>query len=117
MYTPEIINNLKPNEIIVFGSNWQGNHAGGLAKICIDNFGAIEWQADGLQWQSYAINTMDWIDKIKEWLEWLVKFANKETRKIIYLTKIWCGIAGYSEEDIKKLLPDFPANVILPKWW
>ena len=31
--TPQMITNLAPNEIFVFGSNLQGMHAGGAAKL------------------------------------------------------------------------------------
>ena len=39
-YTPEIITELKPGEIFVFGSNLSGIHGAGAAKQAI-KFGAI----------------------------------------------------------------------------
>ncbi len=116
--TPDKITKLKYNEIFVFWANWQGNHCWWAAKIAKDKFWAIEWQSEWLQGQSYAINTMDWIEKIKEWLLNLYKTSCKETTTIFFLTKIWCWIAGYKEDYIIELVRDvdFPANVILPKW-
>jgi hypothetical protein len=116
--TPDKITKLKDNEIFVFGSNWHWNHWWWAAKTAKDKFWAIEWQSEWLQWQSFAINTMDWLDKIKKWLRNLYKVTCEKTTKIFFLTKIWCGIAGYKEDDIKKLVKEiwFPANVILPKW-
>ncbi len=115
--TPDSIETLEKYEIIVFGSNAEGNHVGGLAKTCVEKFGAIQGQSSGLQGQSYGINTMSGKEEIKKGLEELAKFATENTTIIIFLTKIGTGIAGYSEREIKFLLPDFPANVILPKGW
>ena len=115
--TPDSIETLEKYEIIVFGSNAEGNHVGGLAKTCVEKFGAIQGQSSGLQGQSYGINTMSGKEEIKKGLEELAKFATENTTIIIFLTKIGTGIAGYSEREIKFLLPDFPANVILPKDW
>ena len=53
--TPENIQELKENQIFVFGSNMNGNHAGGAARLAVEKFGAIMGQAKGIQGQSYAI--------------------------------------------------------------
>lgn len=58
-FTPENISELKENEVFVFGSNKNGNHAGGAARIAVEKFGAVMGQAEGLQGQSYAIPTLD----------------------------------------------------------
>lgn len=42
----------------MFGSNLQGIHGGGAARIARECFGAIMGQGVGLQGQSYAIPTM-----------------------------------------------------------
>ena len=48
-YTPENITSLKPNEIFVFGSNTEGRHGSGTAKIAMDKFGAKYGQAEGFR--------------------------------------------------------------------
>ena len=58
-FTPQQITELKENQIFVFGSNANGNHAGGAASVAVEKFGAIEGQAEGLQGQSYAIPTLN----------------------------------------------------------
>ena len=113
--TPENITELRDNEVFVFGSNWQGNHIGWAAKQAM-KFWAIIGQPEWLQGQSYAINTMDWLDIIKEQLERFSIFASDNIDKTFYLTKIGCWIAWYKEEDIKNILPKLPINVILPYW-
>ena len=58
-YTPETIMFLEPNEVFVFGSNMNGNHAGGAAFVAQERFGA-EWGCpEGLRGQSYAIPTLN----------------------------------------------------------
>ena len=44
-----IIEKLEPNQIFVFGSNTEGRHGKGAAKIARDKFGAIYGQAEGLR--------------------------------------------------------------------
>ena len=55
--TPNHITELKPNEIFVFGSNLQGYHGGGAARLAMNQWGAVWGQGTGLQGQTYAIPT------------------------------------------------------------
>jgi len=50
------INNLKNNQIFVFGSNPQGRHGKGTAKLAL-KFGAIYGNGRGIQGKSYALIT------------------------------------------------------------
>lgn len=50
--TPERINRLASNEVFVFGSNAQGHHYAGAAKVAVEKFGAIMGQGHGLQGKS-----------------------------------------------------------------
>ncbi len=52
------IDSLGPGEVFVFGSNAQGAHGGGAARFAYDRFGAVWGQGEGLQGQSYGIDTM-----------------------------------------------------------
>ena len=124
-YTPENITKLSSHEIIVFGSNLRGKHSGGLAKICKKKFGAIEGISEGRMGQCYAFPTLDENfnqrskkDLIKS-IEKLIGTANNNTDKIFLVTKVGCGITGYSEEFMKELFnrKDISANIILPKGW
>lgn len=58
------ITELDKNEVFVFGSNGQGAHLGGAATTAVHKFGAKMGQAEVLQGQSYAINTMDFEDEM-----------------------------------------------------
>lgn len=57
--TPDNIQELTENQIFVFGSNMNGNHAGGAARLAVEKFSAVMGQAEGIQGQSYAIPTLD----------------------------------------------------------
>ena len=52
------ITRLEPGEVFVFGSNASGAHGGGAARFALDRFGAVWGQSEGLQGQSYGIDTM-----------------------------------------------------------
>lgn len=56
--TDDLITNLRPDEVFVFGSNLAGAHGGGAAAATHMFFGAVWGQGVGLQGQSYAIPTM-----------------------------------------------------------
>ena len=56
-YTGEI--KPSPGTIFVFGSNPQGRHGAGAAKVARLRFGAVYGQGEGLQGSSYAIPTKD----------------------------------------------------------
>ncbi len=123
-YTPENITELKPNEVFVFGSNMNGNHAGGAARVAVEKFGAIMGQAEGLQGQSYAIPTLDKdmqkvdLDTLQKSLFRFCQFANDNPAKTFYLGKIEClGIAGFTLDEILSVINrvDMPDNVIIPE--
>lgn len=51
------ITHLNSNEIFVFGSNPEGRHGAGTAKIAANKFGAVYGQGRGLQGKSYGLIT------------------------------------------------------------
>ena len=55
------IGNIVPDKdtIFVFGSNPEGRHGAGAAKVAIECFGAIYGQGEGLQGNAYALPTKD----------------------------------------------------------
>ena len=102
--TPEFIRSLSENEIFVFGSNLAGAHGGGAARIAADRFGAIMGQGVGLQGQSYAIPTMQGgVDTILPYVEEFIAFAKQHPEMTFLVTKIGCGIAGFTTDEIAPL--------------
>ena len=117
------IDTLKDNQIFVFGSNANGNHAGGAARQAVESFGAVMGQAKGIQGQSYAIVTLDEnmqkvsLDYIGEQLEELNEYASRHSAHQFLLTLIGCGIAGFSVEEIKAEVAkiEWSRNVDVPE--
>ena len=118
LYTPDAISSLKPDEVFVFGSNLQGHHGGGAARVAQMKFGAIWGQGVGLQGQSYAIPTMQGgPDTIQPYVDQFIAFAMDHTELFFYVTRIGCGIAGFKDQDIAPLFADALdiENVCLPE--
>ncbi len=109
------ITELDENEIFVFGSNGEGAHIGGAAAFAVQKFGAIMGQDEGLQGQSYAIDTMDGEDVMTAQIERFLEFAKNHPELTFYVTEIGCGIAGYQAENIAPKFKNSLKNVILPK--
>ncbi len=117
-YTPENITHLEPDEIFVFGSNLEGIHAGGAAKVAVEKFGAKMGQGVGIQGQSYAIPTMQGgIETIKPYVDDFIDLAYEWDQNTFYVTRIGCGIAGFKDEEIAPLFDRAYDlyNVRLPK--
>lgn len=116
-FTPEFITELKPNEVFVFGSNLQGMHAGGAARIACEKFGAVWGQGVGMQGQSYAIPTMQGgVETIEPYVEEFMDYAFRHRELTFLVTRIGCGIAGFTAQQIAPLFLKVIdlENVILP---
>ena len=118
VYTPENITGLGQDDIFVFGSNLQGMHGGGAARTAYKKFGAVMGQGVGFQGQSYAIPTMQGgIETIKPYVDQFIEFARECDQNTFWITRIGCGIAGFTDEEIAPLFDEAYDlyNVRLPK--
>ena len=118
--TPERITELAPNEIFVFGSNLKGMHGGGAAWTAYQKFGAIMGQGVGLQGQSYAIPTMQGgVETIRPYVDEFIAFAKEHPELTFLVTRIGCGIAGFTNEEISPLFAEAHnvENIVLPSGW
>ena len=137
-YTGNIIP--EPNTIFVFGSNPEGRHGAGSAKVAVEQFGAIYGQAEGLQGNAYAIPTKE----LRKNLRWDIfhsinplyiigsirrfyKYVRKHPElnfKIAYRNKLnektLCGYTGLEliECFIEASVPDgIPDNIWFSEEW
>lgn len=116
--TPDPVVSLAPNQVFVFGSNDAGHHDGGASRLALERFGAVYGQGSGLQGQSYAIPTMNkqlW--EIERSVEEFIAFADAHPDMTFLVTRIGCGVAGFTEMDIAPLFAraySLP-NVYLPE--
>jgi len=116
--TPDLIKSLGSNEIFVFGSNLAGAHGGGAARIAAERFGAVMGQGVGLQGQSYAIPTMQGgVNTILPYVEEFITFAKQHPELTFLVTRIGCGIAGFTPKEIAPLFAGAVnvENIHLPK--
>lgn len=117
-YTPERITELRENEIFVFGSNLAGAHGGGAALLAYRKFGAVWGQGVGLQGQSYGIPTMHGgVETIRPYVDEFIAFAKQHPELTFLVTKIGCGIAGFTVAEIAPLFASAldVENVLLPQ--
>lgn len=116
--TPEHIESLETGEIFVFGSNPEGIHNGGAARVALEKFGAIMGQGEGLQGQSYAIpTTFGSVEEIKPYIRNFILFADANPNMKFLVTRIGCGVAGFKDEEIAPLFAGAQGlpNVNLPE--
>lgn len=106
--------------IYVFGSNEAGAHGGGTARVAKEFYGAVWGLGLGISGDSYAIPTKDMrietlpLDIIARYVGIFRKDAEKHPELLFHVTKVGCGLAGYTEEDIAPLFHSMPENVGLP---
>ena len=89
-----------------------------IASLGPDRFGAIFGQGVGLQGNTYAIPTMQGgVETIKPYVDEFIDFAKSRPDLTFYVTKIGCGIAGFTFEEIAPLFSEAvgESNVRLPK--
>lgn len=118
--TPEFITELQPGEVFVFGSNLRGMHGGGAARVAYSKFGAVWGQGVGLQGQSYGIPTMQGgVETIRPYVDEFIAFAGQHPELTFLVTRIGCGIAGFTDDEIAPLFRKAHGmeNVVLPEGW
>ncbi len=118
--TPEFITELQQGEIFVFGSNLSGMHGGGAALVAYRKFGAVWGQGVGLQGQSYGIPTMQGgVETIRPYVDEFIQFAGEHPELTFLVTRIGCGIAGFTDDEISPLFEKAHSieNIVLPEGW
>lgn len=110
-------------DILVFGSNEAGRHGKGAALFARQHHGAIYGQGEGLQGQSYAIPTKDrnlrvlTLTQIGQAVFRFKHFAASRPDLTFNVTPVGCGLAGYTQEQIKPLFEPLPPNCrYSPEW-
>ena len=114
--TPSQVNILADGEIFVFGSNFQGRHMGGAARVAQEKYGAVWGIGEGLQGQSYAIPTMEGLENLAPAVQRFTSFAKQHQELKFFVTAIGCGIAGYQADEIAPFFLNaaYLPNVYLP---
>lgn len=106
-------------EYFVFGSNESGIHGAGAARFAELNYGAVRGVGFGPVGRSFAIPTKDWqiqtlpLNVVKNYISRFLAFAELCDTDTFKLTRIGCGLAGFTEAEIAPLFADAPPNVWL----
>lgn len=109
--------------IFVFGSNLAGRHGAGAAKTAREKHGAEYGVGEGRTGDSYAIPTKDWrlrprtLDEIEISVYRFIEYAKAHPELSFYVTRIGCGLAGYTDEQIGPFFQGCPDNCRLPLKW
>ena len=107
-----------PNAVLIFGSNLYGLHLGGIARMAQECYGAKEGVGKGLQGRTYAIPTMQGgIQSIAPYVDEFIAFAEANPHLPFIVTRIGCGVAGFTPEEIGPLFEEARGlrNVLLPE--
>jgi hypothetical protein len=109
--------------IFVFGSNLAGRHGKGAALCARLQHGAIYGQGEGLQGQSYGIPTKGThietlsLEAITFNVSKFIKVAQQHPEMTFNVTRIGCGLAGYTDAQIAPMFAGAPPNCNLPEGW
>jgi hypothetical protein len=111
------------NPIFVFGSNLAGRHGAGAAHDAVLKHGAIYGVGIGKQGNAYAIPTMDAriqplsLAVISAHVHDFMAYARRHPELQFQVTRIGCGLAGYTDADISPMFATAPNNCELPTGW
>lgn len=109
--------------IFVFGSNLAGRHGKGAARRAYKEHGAVYGQGVGLQGNSYAIPTKDRalnplpLSYISFHVLAFKVYAFEHPELTFNVTRVGCGLAGYTDSDIAPMFKGAPPNCQLPEGW
>jgi len=113
----------KPDQVFVVGTNLDGAHAGGAAKVAFEHFGAIWGVGEGLTGQTYALPTLGHgfskmpMREVREHVRIFLGCVKTNPHKTFWLTPVGTGIAGLSFDEVASLFVpgrDLP-NLIFPE--
>ncbi len=106
----------KPAMVFVFGSNLAGRHGKGAALDALKYHGAMPGFGIGRHGNSYAIPTKDEtlsvlpIASIKRYVSEFIGYARQQSHNGFQVTRIGCGLAGFTNEEIAPLFQNAPID-------
>lgn len=109
--------------VFVFGSNLAGIHGAGSALTAVRLWGAQEGLGVGPAGRSYAIPTKDCrfgvlpVETIKLYVDQFIRYAEEHPNITFKVVKIGCGLAGFTEDEMRPLFDEAPYNCDLPPKW
>jgi len=111
------------SEIFVFGSNLAGRHGKGAALFAAQYYGAVYGQGAGRTGNAYALPTKGnnmhvlSLQVIKAYITDFLEYARTNPDLRFYVTKVGCGLAGYTSEQIAPMFKGAPENCRFDQEW
>jgi hypothetical protein len=112
-----------PNIVFVFGSNLSGAHGAGAAAFARFWYGAVYGVGVGRTGQSYALPTKDEdintlpLDRISGYVTEFLDYAREHSNEEFFVTRVGCGLAGYTDEQIAPMFRGAPDNCVFEQSW
>lgn len=109
--------------VFVFGSNEAGIHGAGAALFAYNKRGARYGFGYGHSGDSFAIPTKNEdirtlpLDMINAYVCGFLAYATGKRKLKFMVTRIGCGLAGYSDKDIAPMFVGAPLNCIFDEKW
>ena len=109
--------------IFVFGSNLAGRHGKGAALFARQHRGAQIGVGCGPTGNAYAIPTKDTrlhtlsLVSIAGYVAAFIQYARSNPDLDFNVTRIGCGLAGYTDAQIAPMFRTAPPNCYLPPEW
>lgn len=118
-------------KVFVFGSNTHGIHGAGAAKEAYRNYGARWGIGYGHHGQSFAIPTKGAylqgttvrvgetlsLNDIEDFVRGFLAYARHHENLTFMVTRIGCGLAGYSDKHIAPMFANAPSNCQFDSAW
>ena len=112
-----------PSQIFVFGSNLAGVHGAGAARAALEHYGAIFGEGIGLVGMSYALPTKDKrietlpVAQVQVHVANFKQFAISRPDLNFFVTRVGCGLAGFTDDQIAPMFRGCPGNCDFPVQW
>ncbi len=107
----------------MFGSNLDGMHEGGAARFAASRHGAELGVGEGITGSSYALPTVGHMfsrmpmSQVARAVFNFLGFAWAHPEMDFQVTRVGCGIAGFTDADIAALFTNAPANCSFDTAW
>lgn len=109
--------------IFVFGSNLAGDHSNGVSLYALRNYGAKRREGIGHFNKSYALPVKGLymevlpLEIIQGYVDQFISYAKTQPKLQFAVTKVGCGIDGYTDRDMAPMFTRCPNNCILHEDW
>ena len=108
--------------VFVAGTNLDGIHAAGSAKYAHDHYGLRIGVARGLDGDCYALPTVGHgfaltLSQVAVEVGRFIEIARQCEREEFKVTRVGCGIAGFTDSQIAPLFADAPPNCQFDEAW